>query len=113
MARTTPRDFGPDGRRLWRAVLEDYEPERHELVMLEQACRVADTIAALTKAVGAELVDDNGRVRAELVEIRQQRILLARLLAAMRLESGENGSISVVPQRRVGVRGVYRPRSVS
>jgi len=105
--------LGPDGRRLWKAVLEDFEPEQHELMMLEQACQVADTIAALTAALGDGLVDGNGRVRAELVEVRQQRIIFARLLAAMRLESGENGSISVLPQRRVGFRGAYGPRSVS
>ncbi len=113
MARAAPKGLGPDGRRLWKAVLEDFEPEKHERMLLEQACQVADTIAALTTALGDELVDGDGRVRAELVEVRQQRIIFARLLAALRLESGENGSISVLPQRRVGVRGVYRPRSVS
>jgi hypothetical protein len=41
-----------------------------------------------------------------LVEARQQRIALARLLAALRLPSGEEGEQDRRPQRRMGVRGV-------
>ncbi|MDQ3452051.1 MAG: hypothetical protein M3493_05025 [Actinomycetota bacterium] len=38
------------------------------------------------------------------MEARQQRIALARLLAALRLPAGE---VEQRPQRRVGVRGTY------
>ncbi len=41
------------------------------------------------------------------VEARQQRIALARLLAALRLGEGADVQAGARPQRRVGVRGVY------
>jgi hypothetical protein len=43
------------------------------------------------------------------VEARQQRIALARLLAALRLPNGESGDqqSGARPQRRVGVRTPY------
>ena len=108
----TPKGLGPAGKKLWRAVVEDFDPEQHERLLLEQAASVADTIAALSAAVGAELIGGNGRIRPELVELRQQRIILARLLAAMRLEA-DGDSVQVLPQRRAGFRGTYGPRSVS
>jgi hypothetical protein len=42
-----------------------------------------------------------------LVEARQQRIGLARLLAALRLPAGEEEADDRRPQRQMGVRGVY------
>ncbi|HLM07095.1 MAG TPA: hypothetical protein VK402_18085 [Blastococcus sp.] len=41
------------------------------------------------------------------MEARQQRIALARLLAALRLPAGEEEAGDRRPQRRMGVRGVY------
>ena len=84
-----PSDLGADGLRLWGSVTTRYELEEHELLLLEAAARTADTVARLGAALGDELVDDRGRVRAELVELRQQRIVLARLLAALRVPLGE------------------------
>ncbi len=49
------------------------------------------------------------RAHPALVEARQQRIALARLLAALRLPAGEESEVGGDrrPQRRMGVRGVY------
>lgn len=110
-----PKGLGPAGRALWRAVTGDYELEQHELVLLEQACRTADMVAALAAAVDdGPLTTGEGRIRPEVVEARQQRIVLARLLAALRVplgeqnddHSGQHGPPRL--QRRSGARGVYR-----
>ncbi|MDQ3628435.1 MAG: tyrosine-type recombinase/integrase [Actinomycetota bacterium] len=52
---------------------------------------------------------DSRRAHPAAVESRQQRITLARLLAALRLPAGEAGDTraGARPQRRVGARGVY------
>jgi hypothetical protein len=44
------------------------------------------------------------------VESRQQSIALARILAALRLPAGTDGDqqAGTRPQRRVGVRGIYK-----
>ncbi len=108
---TTPKGLEADGKRLWRAVAEGFELETHELLLLEHACRTADTIAGLTSSAGGDLVDGKGRVRAEIVEARQQRIVLARLLAALRVPLGDEGSDTAKhgPKRlqRRSTRGVY------
>ncbi|MDP9092280.1 MAG: hypothetical protein M3N95_04890 [Actinomycetota bacterium] len=48
-----------------------------------------------------------------MVEARQQSIVLARLLAVLRMPAGEEGGQLVRPQRRGGVRGAYGVRAVS
>jgi hypothetical protein len=101
------------GRRLWRAVLVEYELEEHELLLLREAVRTADVLddlAALVERDGPVTVSPQGeRAHPALVEARQQRIALARILAALRLPAGEEGDqqASRRPQRRSGVRGVY------
>jgi hypothetical protein len=109
-----PRGLKTAGRRLWAAVLGDYDLDEHEIQLLEQACGTADLCARLAEAVddGAPLVTADGRMRAELVELRQQRIVYARLLAALRVPLGsQEDDSSHDPeqrlQRRAGVRGVY------
>lgn len=77
------------GRRLWRAVLAAYELDEHELVLLRQAVRVADTCEVLQAAVDADGPMLDGKAHPALVELRQQRILLARLVAALRVPLGE------------------------
>lgn len=106
------------GRRLWQSVTTDYELEEHERLLLEQAARAADIVAALDAAVpaGGTLIAD-GRVRPEVVEARQQRIVLARLLAALRVPLGDvehdTGHGPPRLQKRAGARGVYSLGSAS
>ncbi|MDQ1636321.1 MAG: hypothetical protein QOJ32_3130 [Frankiaceae bacterium] len=84
-----PRGSQAAGKRLWRAVLADYELDEHELALLRQAVRRAD----LCEALQAQVDDDGpliaGKPHPALVELRQQRIVLARLIVALRVPLGE------------------------
>jgi phage terminase small subunit len=86
-----PADLGPDGRSLWSAVVDDYEPTAADLVVLEMACRTADTVATLEAALAGESLMVRGSmgqpvVHPLLVELRHQRTALQRLVAALALE---------------------------
>lgn len=110
----SPTGCGPDGRRLWRAVLTDYELSEHESVLLARACRVADTCADLQRRV-----DDEGaivhalhgdRVNPALIELRAQGILLARLIVALRVPLGSQETDAPAAPARLQsrpLRGVY------
>lgn len=106
------------GKRLWSSITDDYDLDEHELVLLREAVRTVDLLADLDVIVKREgpTVDGPQGVRAHpaAVEARQQRIVLARVLAALRLPSGEEGDqqASARPQRRGGARGVYGIRAV-
>lgn len=110
----TPAGAGPSGKRLWRSVVDSYELEVHELLLLKEAVRTVDLLDDLAKLVaddGPVTQDRFGqdRVHPALVEARQLKIALARLLAALRLPDGVEGDESQGrrTQRRVGARGVY------
>lgn len=111
---TPPAGLGAAGRALWHSISGTYEVDPHEGEVLVQACRTADRVAALDAVVDAEgpMVDDAKRglsiAHPALVESRQQRVLLGRLLAQLRLPDSEDQR----PQRR-GVRGFYGPRRVA
>ena len=109
----TPAGAADAGRKLWRAVLDEFELAEHELVLLRQAVRVADTCEALRAVVDAEgeLARSRlGETRAHpaLVELRAQQLLLARLIVALRVPLGdqEEGGSTPRSQRR-GLRGMY------
>lgn len=103
-----PIGLGLAGRELWSAISGGYDLERHEAVVLAQAAKVADRIAALDDVVDLEgVIDSGGFANRALVESRQQRLVLARLLTALRLPD----QLDQMPQRR-GVRGFYGPRGV-
>ncbi len=101
------------GRRLWTSIVEDYDLDEHELALLREAVRTVDLLADLDVLVKREgpIVESPQGTRAHpaAVEARQQRIVLARVLAALRLPAGEEGDTqsSARPQRRGGARGVY------
>lgn len=116
---TPPVGSGAAGRRLWSSVVDVYELEEHERALLVEAVRTVDLLVQLDAAVRADgaLVDSPQGMKAHpaAVEARQQRIALARLVAALRLPAGEEGDTqaSARPQRRSGTRGVYGLRGVS
>jgi hypothetical protein len=99
-----PKGTGTAGRRLWRAVLEEFELAEHELSLLRQAVHVADLCEQLQDIVDAEGLVLAGRAHPALVELRQQRILLARLVVALRVPMGDEDAGR--SQYR-GTRGVY------
>jgi hypothetical protein len=102
-----PRGLSPAGRKLWNAVSSDYELESHELLLLENAARTADLVAGLQELIDAEGLVLGGKTHPAVAEIRQQRIVLARLLVALRVPSGDEADR---PQHR-GIRGVYSMRA--
>lgn len=98
---------------LWEAVTDAYELAEHELVLLGEACRTAVLCDELQ-----DRLDDDGpllkgkdgpRVHPAAVELRQQRIVLARLLVALRIPTDDEGEVDPESGRtqRRGVRGVY------
>lgn len=109
-----PTGAGGPARRLWSSIVDAFELDEHELVLLVEAARTVDVLAELDAAVrrdGALIDTPHGRrAHPAAVEARQQRIALARILAALRLPSGEEHGDGR-PQRRVGVRGPYRLHS--
>ncbi len=108
-----PWGAGKAGATLWAAVLAEYELEQHELLLLREAVRTVDVLDELAARVAAEgaVVDSPQGAKAHpaLTEARQQRLAFARILAALRLPAGEESEeADRRPQRRSGVRGIYR-----
>jgi hypothetical protein len=118
-ARRAPKRLGTQGRALWSSVTADYDLEQHEVALLTAACRTADRLEDIAEALaGASLTVKNTRgdeiAHPLLVEQRQQGISLSRLLASLRLPTGETEDGDLVrPQRRGAARGSYGIRSVS
>lgn len=104
----TPRNLGAAGRKLWDAGVAEFEWAQHELAVLEEACRTRDRIVQLDKAVeeeGLMLASSQGmRVHPAVAEARQQRLVMARLLATLGIPPMDEDAL---PAAR-GVRGIYR-----
>lgn len=105
----TPRGLEKSGRALWRSVVDEFELEKHEELVLLEACRVADRLDRLaTEASEKPLVVTNFRgdetTHPLLVEARQQAITLTRLIASLRMPGGDEDAR---PQRRGAARGAY------
>lgn len=108
-----PNGLKASGRRLWRSVLADFDLDGHELLLLLQACRCADRLDLLADEADAHpitVVNAKGDQVAHpaITESRQQSLTLARLLASLRLPSGD---VDERPQRRGAARGAYGLRS--
>lgn len=113
-ASRTPGGLGVSGRRLWESVTGTYDLDVHEELLLMQACRTADLLDRLSAAAakgGLTVVNAKGDTVANpvITEHRQQSLVLARLLASLRMPSGEE---EARPQRRGAVRGAYGVRGV-
>src|SRR6266498_456251 len=96
-------EFGATGRKLWDDITDEFDLESQELIVLIQACRIADVCEQLHEFLDEGLVDTDGNGNPApnklLVELRQQQIALARLMAALRIpvsDPHEEGR----PQRR-------------
>lgn len=102
-----PEGLAESGRAMWRAVLRAFELSHHERVMLREACRTVDSIdrlQGLLDADGYTAMSSQGvRVHPALAELRQQRIALARLYAALQIPLDDETGRT---QRRA-TRGVY------
>lgn len=89
---TTPRGLKTGGRRLWSALTAEGEPDEHSAAVLAEACHTVDLLAVLR----AELAEtrhviegsQGPRVHPLVVEVRQQRLALAKLIASLGLPKG-------------------------
>lgn len=109
-----PTGTKASGRRLWRSVLGRYELEEHELALLREAVRCADLLddlAAVVAKDGPMLLNSRGDVVAHpaVVEARQARVTLTRLVASLRLPEEAPGDLAR-GQRRGAARGAYARR---
>jgi hypothetical protein len=102
-----PSGLRAAGRRLWRDVTETLALDEHEKALLLEAARTADALDELEKVIRRDGVLVSGRPHPALVEARQQRMTLARLVASLRLpEDLQLGRER--PQRRGAARGTYQ-----
>ena len=104
-APAAPAGTGPGGRRLWRDIVTRFDLAEAEVAILREAARTVDQLDRLDEVVRRDgVTTPEGRPHPALVESRQLRITLARLIAAMRLPDDDLEDAR--PQRR-GIRGVY------
>lgn len=110
MEHKTPPGLKSGGRKLWRSVTDDYELGEHELSILVEAARTVDALDALESIVRSEGVTNISpqgvRAHPALVEARQQRVTLAKLVASLRIPLDDHEEAGRMPQKRVGVRSV-------
>ena len=97
------------GRRLWLAVVAEFELAEHELVLLREAVRLTDRLDVLDRTLrrdGLTVEGSKGQPRTHpaLTEARGCQLVLARVLAALRMPAGDEEAAR--PQRRT-IRGVY------
>jgi hypothetical protein len=93
---------------LWSAVTDEFELSEAEQALLLEAARTRDELDLLAAVVARQgVMDESGRVSPALVESRQLRLALTRLLASLRMPDPDGA----VPQRRGASRGAYGVRS--
>jgi phage terminase small subunit len=85
-----PKGLQLVGKRMWKRVVSAYKLRPDEVFVLESACRTADWIAKLEAAMEGQPLVVKGSMGQDrehplLSEARQQRALLARLLAQLKL----------------------------
>jgi hypothetical protein len=107
-----PEGTGPAGRRLWDAISREFQLEEHELVLLRQAVRVTDTCTDLQALLDRDGLLVRDRIHPASVELRQQRLLLGRLIVALRVPSGDTGDEDAPRTQYRGLRGPYAPRGL-
>lgn len=93
LASNAPPGLDARGQKLWRDVVADRTPNPADLVLLEEACRIADRLQVLD-----ELIAENRAHYADmlrfLAESRQQSGALRALLADVRRDSASSDDTS-------------------
>lgn len=90
-----PKGLGPAGRKLWRAIVSDWELRPDELAVLESACFEADIIRRLQEEMVDSPLTAKGSM-GQLVEhpvsvaLRQHRATQAQLLKQLRIPDPED-----------------------
>lgn len=102
-AQRAPRGLRKAGKALWAAVTDGLTLRADELATLEAACRTADTAAdlqtVLDSAPGAMIEGSRGQLvlHPAIPELRQQRALLAQLLARLDLPEATGAADQQLP----------------
>ena len=113
-----PNGMRASGKRLWMSVAEKYVLTVAEVEMLGQACRTADELDRLERAVRAlpELTVQGSMGQPKphplLAEVRAHRLLLERLTTALALPD-EDQEVGLRPGQRhaqKAARGRWRER---
>ncbi len=103
-SQTVPKGLGAAGKRLWRRIAGDYELDQRELLLLEAAARQADMVERLEAALVDSPLEVKGVagqpvVNGLIVEARQGRTVLARLLGQLNLPDEDDRPMSARSQR--------------
>ena len=86
-----PTGLNARGRALWRKTAARFDFSSEDLLILEEASRCADRIAALEaeiKSLGLMITGSQGQdvINPAVPESRQQQLALQRLIRALKLE---------------------------
>jgi hypothetical protein len=105
-----PAGLRDAGAALWENAVRDVEFEDHFLRLLGEAAKTLDTLQALQAVLDAEspiIESPQGRkAHPALAELRQGRITLARLLAALKIPAVDDEPVKTRAPRGVyGMRG--------
>ena len=109
-----PQGAGPSGRRIWRAILGDFELDEHERALVTALVRQVDRLDQLEALIEAEGLTVTGhrtmKMHPAVVEARQSAIAVARISAALRLPAGEqeDGQGAAGGTQRAGRAGCTR-----
>lgn len=97
-----PSGLGTRGRKFWRDTVRLYDFDTAEQQLLVEVCRTLDRLDALEAVVaqdGPTITGSMGQtiVHPAIGEARQQRVVLARLVAALELptEDGPTSTLSM------------------
>lgn len=92
-----PRGLRAAGRRLWKALTSEFALDDHEAILLREACRTVDQLDELQVEIASSgpVVDSSQgiRVHPAIVEARQQRLVLAKVITALGLPKGVVGEV--------------------
>jgi len=106
-----PSGLKASGKRLWLSVADRYVLTAAEVEMLGQACRTADELDRLERAVRAlpELTTagSTGQIKPHplFAEVRAHRLLLERLTGALNLPD-EDQEVGLRPGQKHGRRAI-------
>lgn len=86
-----PAGLGAGARSLWRQVNEDFDLRRHQLLILESACRewdMVERLEAVLKDADLSVVGARGQLAAHplLSEVRKHRTEYLRQIRALELQ---------------------------
>lgn len=104
-----PNDLSGAGLALWLELLGNLDFQPHERQLVVELCRtvmLADMLTGEIDVLGPVVDGMHGpKVNPLVAEIRQQRLVIARLTVALNIPEPDE---SQRPVRRGGPRGVYR-----